>query len=128
MGLFHSKLSVGDMAFGVGGDDLDPCVQRLTVGQLRVVQTHPKHRAWADSPCYVEEYMCFETGVGSGRVWTYGHDIFATEAEAEHGVIEHRQVAYKRRVERDARLAEEAERKRQWDLALLQQLKAQYES
>jgi hypothetical protein len=30
---------------------------------------------------YTEQYMCIETGIGSGSVYTLGEHIFATEAE-----------------------------------------------
>jgi hypothetical protein len=72
--------------------------------------------------------MCVETGVGGGTVWTYGKNIFATEAEAQTGVIAHQQAAYKQRAERDAYRAQQAEQQRQKDLRTLDRLKQQYEA
>lgn len=127
MGTFTTKLKLGGEAFGVSGG-LDPSIQRLTVGQIRVTETLPSARCFTEDPCYKEEYMCVETGVGSGTIWTYGKNIFATEAEAQIGVIAHQRAAYKQRAERDARQAQEAERKRLDDLRTLERLKKQYET
>lgn len=127
MGTFTTKLKLGGEAFGVSGG-LDPTIQRLTVGQIRVTETLPGARFFTEEPCYKEEYMCVETGVGSGNIWTYGKNIFATEAEAHAGVIAHQQAAYKQRAERDALRAQEAERQRLSDLRTLERLKKQYEA
>jgi hypothetical protein len=126
MGTFTTKLKLGGEAFGVSGG-LDPTIHRLTVGQIRVIETMPGARVFNYTPYYQEEYMCVETGVGSGTVWTYGKNIFANEADARLGVIAHQQAAYKQRAERDAYLASEAERKRLDDLRTLERLKKQYE-
>lgn len=127
MGTFTTKLKLGGTAFGVYGG-LDPSIQRLTVGQIRVTETLPGARFFSEEPCYKEEYMCVETGVGSGTIWTYGKSIFATEAEAHAGVIAHQQAAYKQRAERDALREQEAERQRLSDLRTLERLKKQYEA
>lgn len=127
MGTFTTKLKLGGRAFGVSGW-LDPVVIELTVGQLTVIETLPKARLFSDAPCYKEEYMCVETGVGGGQVWTYGKNIFCNKEDAELGVISHRQLAYKERAERDARVARQAEADRAADLQKLARLKAQYEN
>jgi hypothetical protein len=127
MGTFTTKLKLGGEAFGVSGG-LDPTIQRLTVGQIRVTETMPGARFFSEEPCYKEEYMCVETGVGSGTIWTYGKNIFATEAEAQTGVIAHQQAAYKQRAERDAYREQQAEQQRQNDLRTLERLKKQYEA
>lgn len=49
-----------------------PRVQRLTIGQVRA-------QSGGDNPR--NEYMCVETGVGSGTLY-YEHDLYSTEAEA----------------------------------------------
>lgn len=125
MGKFTTKLELGATAFGVEGG-LDPRVIRLTVGQVRIYETHPRFRLYDDDVCYKEEYMCVETGVGSGTLWTYGKNIFATEADAQQGVTEHQQAAYKERAQRDANRAEQEARQRDADLATLQRLQAKY--
>lgn len=127
MGTFTTKLKLGGAAFGVSGGP-DPAIKRLTVGQIRVIETLPQSRFYEHDACYKEEYMCVETGVGSGQVWEYGKNIFAAETEAQHGVIAHQQAAYKQRAERDAWQAQEAERRRQEDLRTLERLKKQYEA
>ena len=127
MGTFTTKLKLGGVAFGVHGG-LDPTIQQLTVGQIRVIETLPTSRLFEHDVCYKEEYMCVETGVGCGTVWEYGKNIFATREDAQQGVIAHQQRAYKQRAERDACRAEQAERQRAVDLAALQRLKAQYET
>lgn len=125
MGTFTTKLALGATAFGVEGG-LDPQVLRLTVGQVRIYETHPKYRFYDDDGCYKEEYMCVETGVGSGTLWTYGKNIFSNEADAQRGVIKHQQAAHKERAQRDADRAAQEVRRREADLATLQRLQAQY--
>lgn len=127
MGTITTKLKLGGYAFCVSGG-LDPEIKRLTIGQIRVIETLPTSRFYEHDTCYKEEYMCVETGVGSGQVWEYGKNIFATEQEAQHGVISHQQAAYKQRAERDAWQTQEAERRRQEDLRTLERLKKQYEA
>lgn len=127
MGTFTTKLKLGGEAFGVTGG-LDPTVQRLTVGRVCVTETLPGARFFIEEPYYKEEYMCVETGVGSGTVWTYGKNIFATEADAQAGVIAHQQMVHKQRAERDTFRAQEAERQRSSDLRTLARLKQQYEA
>lgn len=72
--------------------------------------------------------MCDETGIGSGSIWQYGKNIFASEADAKNGVIAHQQKAYKARAIRDTHQAEQAERRRKEDLANLAFLKEKYET
>jgi hypothetical protein len=126
MGTFTTKLKLGGPAFCVNGG-LDPTIQRLTVGQIRVIETLPSARVYNGDVCYKEEYMCVETGVGSGTVWTYGTNIFASEDEAQQGVLAHRQAAHKQIAERDAYRAQEDARRKTRELAEFQRLKAQYE-
>ena len=127
MASFTTKLSLGQKAFVVLGG-LDPYIEEVVVGQLRVIETHPGAKSpYTQTSCYKEEYMCFETGVGSGSVYTYGKHIFATREEAEIGLIRRQQEAYKERAERDAWKAKQAEEQRERDLDTLKRLKEQYE-
>lgn len=125
MAAFTTHLSLGQVAYAVQGNGLDFFVGRVTVGQIRVTETAPKLRAsWDDSPLFKEEYMCVETGVSSGSIWTFGKNIFATEADAMAGVRAYEQAAHKERAERDAyqekqRIQREEEERRQ--LARLQE-------
>ena len=127
MGTFTTNLKLGGQAFGVTGS-IDPYVIALTVGQIRVIETLPSARYSESEPVYEEQYMCIQTGVGSGTLWEYGKTIFANEADAQRGVIAQQQRMYKLRAERDAAQAKDAARQRQIDLDNLQRLKAQYES
>lgn len=126
MSAFTTHLSLGQKAFVVQRHTFVDCrVATMTVGQIRVTETDPRHRGdiQGDEPLFLEQYMCLETGVGSGTLWEYGKNIFATEADAQAGVVIHHQRAYKERELRDARVAEQAvrdaERDRQ-ELARLQ--------
>lgn len=125
MAAFLTKLELCGKAFGISGG-LDYRVIDLTVGQIRVIQTHRKAK-YHKEPTYKEEYMCFETGVDSGTVWTYGKNIFATEAEAQVGIVARHKEMKKERAERDARVAKKAAEDRARDLDDLARLKAKYE-
>ena len=62
---------------------------------------------YAPQNSYVEEYMCEETGIGSGSVYTLGQHIFLTEEECRAACAEH--IAEQ---ERQRREREEYDRKR----------------
>ena len=98
---FTTHLSLGQKAFGVEGTLLRPDfhVRTLTVGQIRVQVTSPKTRDWSDDPLFKEEYMCNETGVGSGQIWRYGKDIFSSEADAQAALIVLEQKSHKQRAQ-----------------------------
>jgi hypothetical protein len=109
MAAFTTHLSLGQVAYGVQSTSYRPDfrVVRMTVGQIRVTETLPSARPGYDSdPLFKEEYMCVETGVGSGNIWQYGKNIFATEADAKAAVIVHEQRAYEQRKAHDEREAE----------------------
>ena len=87
---FNSIFSIGDKVWVIDGSGIP---REVTVGQVRVCQT--------DSPgCgeetifdnykpqknYTEEYMCVETGIGSGNVYKLGKSIFATEQECASAI------------------------------------------
>lgn len=126
MSTFTTNLKLGGPAFVVQGG-LDPYISRLTVGQIRVVETLPSARNWAADKCYVEECMCLETGVGGGNVWEYGTNVFSNEADAQAALVKFQQIAHKERAERDARRAEAEAWQRRQDLEKLRQLKEKYE-
>lgn len=132
MAAFTTKLSLGASAFvvrsGLVRSGLDPHIVQMTVGQIRVTETMPSCRPYETNKCYLEEYMCIESGVGSGSVWEYGKNIFATEAEAEAGVVAAKQAAYFERRRREAARAEYLEQVRQNELKTLAGLKQKYES
>jgi hypothetical protein len=69
---------------------------QLTIGQIRITYTNSKgvndgaidpgfpgiaFDNFKAKTSYEESYMCVETGIGSGSVYTFGKSIFKTEAE-----------------------------------------------
>lgn len=95
---YNPMLANGSAAYTWSYERAD--VKKLTVGQVRIKhtqsqgtdeysQTQTLSYSGTDrtpdnmSPKeeYEEEYMCVETGIGSGSVYTYGKTIFATEEE-----------------------------------------------
>ena len=126
MGTFTTNIELGATAFCVSGS-LDYRVEKLTVGQVRVQRTLPKARSWDDDPVYKEEYMCIETGVGSGNIWEYGKNIFNNEKDALAACVKRQQESYKQRAERDAHIKKQAEYHRERDLEKLRELKEKYE-
>jgi hypothetical protein len=126
MSEFKTNLELGKKAYVVRGS-FDFWIEEMTVGQVRVTRTLPHARPYNDE-CYTEEYMCIETGVGSGNVYKYGKNIFANEKDAQAGVIKHQQIAYKKRAEREKYLMEQEEYKRRKEIAQLKKLKEKYES
>lgn len=126
MAEFKSHIDLGKTAYVVRGS-LDYWVEKMTVGQVTIKRTLPKARFY-DDKLYEENYMCIETGVGSGNVYEYGKNIFSTEEEAKKSVIEHQQKAYKEKANRDKYLAEQEANKREREIRLLNELKNKYES
>ena len=64
--------------------------ETLTIGEVRV-KARCEHKSEYDtifdnygdqSPHYEEEYMCYETGIGSGTIWSVDK-IFPTAEEAQ---------------------------------------------
>lgn len=83
----HTTFGPGDRIWCTGSDGQP---HQLTVGQVRATLTNTpgldlgdgidwdNHKPRKD---YVEEYMCDETGIGSGSVYTLGRHAFATREE-----------------------------------------------
>lgn len=127
MARFSTHLSLGQTAYGVQHSSaVDFYVGTLTVGQIRVTETDPRQRIWDTTPLFKEEYMCVETGVGSGTIWTYGKNIFATKEDAEAGVRAYEQAAHKERAERDALQEQNRIRREELDRLELSRLRAKY--
>lgn len=75
---------------------LNGCVERLTVGFVRVeVTDSPGFNGGRVDPSseiefdnykpqrgFSETYMCVETGIGCGRMFTLGHSIFTSQTAA----------------------------------------------
>ena len=128
MGTFTTNLKLGAKAFGVEGYE-NAHVIELTVGQLRIKETLPDYnRSSWDEPCYLEEAMCIETGVGSGTIWQYGKNIFANKSDAEAGVLKMHQKYRKQREAKQAIKAEQEARQRAKELLELNRLKEKYEA
>jgi hypothetical protein len=80
----ESHFSPGDKAWVFDGD----MASLVTVGQIRLTLTDSKgipgetlFSNYMAHKGFVEEYMCVETGIKSGSIWTYGKNIFSSEAE-----------------------------------------------
>ncbi len=72
----------GDRAWVWNGSRVG--VEELTIGQVRLEVTESGGTGETMFSNYsaqkgrLEQYMCVETGVGSGSVYTYGKNIFKT--------------------------------------------------
>lgn len=99
----------GDHIWCTGGDGQP---RLLTVGQVRAVLTDTPGQDLGDGidwdnfkprKEYVEEYMCVETGIGSGSVYTLGQHAFATRAECAAKIVEIRERLEREEEERQLR-------------------------
>ena len=91
--VYRSHFSIGDKVWCIIGENR---VEELTVGQIRIIHTDSPGREGEElfdnfkpQKDYEEEYMCVETGIKSGSVFTWLKNIFATQAEAEQAIIDH---------------------------------------
>jgi len=87
---FDSKFNIGDKVWVAQGG---VCSVELTVGQITVSQTDSQGRPgeemfdnYKPQKKYIEQYMCEETGIGSGAVFTLGKNIFSTKEECESAI------------------------------------------
>jgi hypothetical protein len=92
-----TRFSCGDIVWCVIG--LEDVVQG-TVGQVRAVSTFSPGREgeevfanYKPQSGYKEEYMCVETGIGSGLVYALGVNIFEHENEARSALSRAREEA-----------------------------------
>jgi hypothetical protein len=130
MAKFSTHLSLGQTAWGVNATSYYRAefeIIPVTVGQIRVEETHPSYNrnAGIDS-LFKEEYMCVETGIGSGRVWQYNKYIFSTKEEAEAGLVKLQQEAWEVIKARDKADKEFRERQQEEELARLDYLTRKY--
>ena len=126
----ETQFSCGDKGFvwGEGG------VRLLTVGQVRVTVTDTpgieqdgiQFDNYKAASGHTEEYMCVETGIGSGSLYTLGVHIFKEEsdciaANAENIARVRAEIEARVKRERDALLSRETSLRRQ--LANIEALK-----
>lgn len=114
---FNSKLNIGDKlyAYAHGGG----YVQELTIGQIRIKHTDSKGVRptsgyvqgdnYKPQKEYEECYMCEETGINGGNVYTLGIHAWLTREECE--------IAHSEDIKHKNRLAQE-ELRRKEDYAL----------
>lgn len=122
----ETRLNCGDRAwvFGEHGS------VQLTVGQLVAKVTDSpgieQHGIvfdnYAPQKEYREEYMCVETGIGSGSVYTLGEHIFATKEEcdaanAERAARRESERLRNERLKKESLIEQAAYFKRQLELA-----------
>lgn len=135
----QTALSIGDKVWAWG--DYRP--RLLTVGQVRVQITdspgvndghvHPECRGVAfdnykPQADRKEEYMCVESGIGSGTLWELGRTIFRTEDEciaANAEAIERRRVADEECKQRERRDLLRQEPSLREQLARIDKIKAE---
>ena len=84
---FSSTFATGDKGWCF---DMDRGPVLRTIGRISIEYTHSPGTGdnmfdnyKAKGPELVETYMCVETGIGSGSVYTLGEHIFATEEECK---------------------------------------------
>jgi len=91
--VINTKFSNGDYVYHVWPYDwpskITSVSRMMTIGQVRVEITNSPGREgeemfdnYKPQHKYAEEYMCVETGIGSGTLYKV-EDLFATKKEAE---------------------------------------------
>lgn len=85
----HSKFKPGDKIWCIG-IDRPSC---LTVGLVRVeitdspgMEENMLFSNYQPQKDRTEKYMCVETGIGGGTIYTLGKHIFSTKEEAEEEI------------------------------------------
>lgn len=85
----ETAFNIGDMCFctnGSGG------IKNLTIGLIRAEKKNSPGMEdsffdnFKPQEAYKEEYMCVETGVDSGNVYTLGRNIFKSKKDAAEAV------------------------------------------
>lgn len=92
---YTSNLSNGDIAFVIKFTCSKlPAIAKLTVGKVIIEDTNSPgipdegiFDNYKPQTKYKEQYMCIETGIGTGSCYTYGESIFKTREECEKAVI-----------------------------------------
>lgn len=117
-----TKFSCGDKAWTFSGSHSE----EMTIGRVEVTVTQSTgddgqmFDNYKSQSGYVEKYMCTETGIGSGCVYTLGEHIFETKEECDAANAE-RLAKYKaeqdaaRIYQRNRLIQEEAEVLRKLD-------------
>ena len=84
---FETMFNIGDKGWVFFYENKNP--QQLTIGKIIVEHTDSKGSPdgyydadnYKPQQSYFEKYMCEETGIGSGTVYTGGEHIFTTKEE-----------------------------------------------
>jgi hypothetical protein len=86
---FESTLNIGEIGWCIfSNKDVRP----LTIGLIRIEKIDSPGMGDSIFDNYKpqlgckEEYMCVETGIGSGNLYILGRNIFKTKEEAEKAV------------------------------------------
>ncbi len=86
----YTRFNPGDKVWCVNGKTM----KELTVGQVAIKITDSPGTSketifdnYKPQSGRVESYMCVETGIHSGSVFTLGRNIFATKNEAENAIL-----------------------------------------
>lgn len=85
---FKSTFNIGDKLWAIVQEP-----RQLTVAQIRIEYTDSKgiddkimFDNYKPQKSYKETYMCEETGVGSGNVFTLGEHCFKTKEECQAAI------------------------------------------
>jgi hypothetical protein len=87
----ESVFDIGDTCWCTNGNG-NGDIRNLTIGLIRVEKKDSPgvedsiFENYKAQNGYKEEYMCVETGIGSGNVYTLGRNIFINEEEAIEAV------------------------------------------
>jgi hypothetical protein len=83
---FETAFNIGDKGWVMWSDWKHP--QQVTIGKIIIEHTDSTGRPevsfgdnYKPQKEHLERYMCEETGIGSGTVYTLGKNIFTTEEE-----------------------------------------------
>jgi hypothetical protein len=96
-----TKFSCGDKAWTFSGSHSE----EMTIGSIEVTVTNSAgddgqmFDNYKSQSGYVEKYMCTETGIGSGSVYTLNEHIFGTKEECD---VANAEWIAKRKAEQDA--------------------------
>lgn len=117
----ESAFNIRDRCWCTSGNgDIRPltigCIRTETIDSIGIEGS--MFNNYKPKKSYNEQYMCVETGIGSGNLYTLGRNIFRTEKEAVEAVdrAEFERKAQERAKEQAKRQAEQdtQRKEREW--------------
>lgn len=90
--IFETALNIGDKGWVYNGTN---GVEQLTIGKITIEHTDSTGCGWMSfgdnykpQKSHAEKYMCEETGISGGSVYTLNEHIFTTEEAAREAFAE----------------------------------------